>query len=71
MGKRMENGSWQNKWMGDVAMGKCEDKQKNLALLKQTINISKEDMEGYNWTMFTHSMDFFKEPMSLKKLIPE
>jgi hypothetical protein len=52
-------------------MGKCEDKQKNLALLKQTINISKEDMEGYNWTMFTHSMDFFKEPMSLKKLIPE
>ncbi len=28
MGKRMENGNWQNKWMGDVAMGECKDKQK-------------------------------------------
>jgi hypothetical protein len=40
-------------------------------LLKQTINISKEDVEDYNWTMFTHSMDVFKKPTSLNKLIPE
>ncbi len=42
-----------------------------LALFKQTINISKEDMENYNWAMFTHAMDFFKEHVSLKKPIPK
>jgi hypothetical protein len=26
-------------------------------------------MEDYNWTMFTHAMNFFKEHMSLKKSI--
>ncbi len=52
-----------------MPMGKCENKPKNLALLKQIINISKEDMEDYNWAMFTHSKDLFKEHMSLKKLI--
>jgi len=39
-------------------------------LLKQTINITKEDMEDYHWVMFTHAMDFFQEWASLKKLIP-
>jgi len=28
-------------------------------------------MEDYNWVMFTHAMDFFKDHMSLKKLIPK
>ncbi len=44
------------------------DKEK-FTLFKETINISKGDMEDYNWMMFTHAMDFLKEHMSLKKLI--
>ncbi len=35
------------------------------------MNISKDDMEDYNLTIFTHVMDFFKEHASLKKLIPK
>ncbi len=44
--------------------------KESIAFLKQ-INISKEDMEDYNWVMFTHAMDFFKEHVSLKKPIPK
>jgi hypothetical protein len=44
--------------------------KKSLALFKQNVNISKEDMEDYNWAMFTHAMDFFKEWVSLKNSIP-
>jgi hypothetical protein len=44
--------------------------KESLTLLKQTINITKEDMEDYHWVMFTHAMDFFQERASLKKLIP-
>jgi hypothetical protein len=43
--------------------------KENLALLKQTIHISKEDMEDYNLVMFTHAIYFFKEHASLKKLV--
>jgi hypothetical protein len=35
--------------------------KESLALLKQTVNIPKEDMEDYHLVMFTHAMDFFKE----------
>jgi hypothetical protein len=45
--------------------------KKNISILKQTINISKEDMEDYNLVMFTHVMDFFREHASLKKPISE
>ncbi len=45
--------------------------KKNLTMLKQTINIMKEDMEDYHWAMFTHAMDFFQEWASLKNLIPK
>jgi hypothetical protein len=38
------------------------------ALLKQIVNIPKENMQYYHWVMFTHAMDFFKEKASLKKL---
>jgi hypothetical protein len=31
----------------------------SLAILKQIVNIPKEDMEDYHWVMFTHAMDFF------------
>ncbi len=34
------------------------------------MNISKDDMEDYNFAMFTHVMDFFKEHANLKKSIP-
>jgi hypothetical protein len=40
-------------------------------MLKQTINIMKEDMENYYWAMFTHAMDFFQEWASLKNPIPK
>jgi hypothetical protein len=57
--------------MSNMAMGKCQDQQKKShALFKQNVNISKEDMEDYNWAMFTHAMDFFKEWVSLKNSIP-
>jgi hypothetical protein len=42
--------------------------KESFTLLKQIINIPKEDMEYYHWVMFTHAMDFFKESASLKKL---
>jgi hypothetical protein len=40
-------------------------------LFKQTVNISKENIENYNLEMFTHAMNFFKEWASLKKPILE
>ncbi len=65
MGNKMEKGNWQNRWMGIMAMGKCKDRQrKSFHVLKQTINISKEDMEDYNLAMYTHVMDFFKEQIN-------
>jgi hypothetical protein len=51
--------------MGNMAVGKCKDKERKFFhVLKQTINISKEDMEDYNLAMYTHVMDFFKERMN-------
>jgi hypothetical protein len=44
--------------MDGMAMGECQDRQKNLATLKQIVNIPKEDMEDYHWVMFTHAMIF-------------
>ncbi len=45
--------------------------KKSLALLKHIVNISKEDMEDYNWAIFIDAMDFFKKCASLKKPILE
>jgi hypothetical protein len=56
--------------MGNLTMDECIDKE-NLAILKQTINIMKEDMEDYHWVMLTHAMDYFFKHASLKKLIRE
>ncbi len=67
----MEKANWQNKWMGNMVMGKCEDWQESLTLFTQIVNILKENMEDYQWAMFTHAMDFFQEWASLKKLIPK
>jgi hypothetical protein len=33
--------------------------KESFTLLKQIVNIAKEDMEDYHWVMFTHAMDFF------------
>jgi phage major head subunit gpT-like protein len=41
--------------------------KKNLFIMRQTVNISKDDMEDYNLAMFTHVMDFFNERASFKK----
>jgi hypothetical protein len=43
----------------------------SLAILKQIVNIPKEDMEDYHWVMFTHAMDFFYKCASLKRPILE
>jgi hypothetical protein len=57
--------------MGGMVMGKCKDRQRKSCIVQIDYNISKEDMENYNWAMFTHAMDFFKERTSLKNLILE
>jgi hypothetical protein len=49
---------------------KAKIDKESLAILKQIVNILKEDMEDYHWAMFTRVMDFLKECTSLKKLIP-
>jgi hypothetical protein len=67
----MEKANWQNNWMGGMAMGECKNWQRSFALLKEIINILKEDMEDYHWVMFTHAMEFFQERTSFKKPILE
>jgi hypothetical protein len=42
-------------------MGESKDKQINFTLLRQIINILKEDMENYHSMMFTHAMDSLEE----------
>jgi hypothetical protein len=39
--------------------------------MRQSVKISKDDMEDYNLAMFTHEMNFFKDCVSLKKAIPK
>jgi len=59
--KTMEWATWQ--WE-NMKMDK-----ENISIMKQSVNISKDDMEDYNLAMFTHAMNFFKECASLKKPI--
>jgi hypothetical protein len=40
--------------------------KESISIFKQTINISKEDMEDYNLDMHTHAMDFFKKSANLR-----
>jgi hypothetical protein len=49
----------------------CKNKQRNISLIKQTVNISKENVEDYKLAMFTHAMNLFKECANLKWSIPE
>ncbi len=59
-----------DEWAAWQWMNAKIDKE-NLALLKQIINILKEDIENYHWAMFTHAMDLFFKDTSLKKPIPK
>jgi hypothetical protein len=40
----------------------------SLALFKQIVNNSKDDMENYNWTMFTYAMNFFQKIHEFEKV---
>jgi hypothetical protein len=40
-----------------------------ISILKQIVNISKENMEDYNLAMFTHAMDFFRKCVNFEKLV--
>ncbi len=51
-------------------MGNAKTNKQSIALLKQTINILKEDMENHQ-AMFTYAMDFFQQHTSLKKPVPK
>jgi hypothetical protein len=64
MGNKMVKGNWQNKWMGGMRWANAKIDWENL--FKHNVNISKDDMEDYNWMMFTHAMDVFKKCASLK-----
>jgi hypothetical protein len=57
---------WVTWWFVKVKIDK-----ESIILLKETINILKEDMENYHWTMFIHAMDFFPKRASLKTPIQE
>jgi hypothetical protein len=43
--------------------------KKSLSIMRQIVNVFKNDVEDYNLALFTHAMDSFKERASLKKLI--
>jgi hypothetical protein len=45
--------------------------KESLSIMRQSVNISKDDMEDYNLAMLTRAMNFFKEHVSFKKLILE
>jgi len=49
-----------NEWAAWRWVNAKIDKE-SFTLLKQIVNITKEDMEYYHWAMFTHAMDFFHE----------
>ncbi len=41
MGNKMENINWQNKWMGNLAMGECQDKQRKTCNIETNYKHSK------------------------------
>jgi hypothetical protein len=57
--------------MGGMVWVNAKMNKNSLSIMKQSVNISKDDMKDYNLAMFTHAMEFFKERASLKKPIPE
>ncbi len=59
MGNKMERNNWQNRWMGGLAMGECEDRQIKSCIIETNCKHSEGGLEDYHWVMFTHAMDFF------------
>jgi hypothetical protein len=41
MGKRTEKNNWQNRWMGDLVMGKCKDRQRKSCNIETNCKHSK------------------------------
>jgi hypothetical protein len=39
--------------------------KENLSIMRQSVKISKDDMEDYNLAMLTHAINFLKERASL------
>jgi hypothetical protein len=71
MGNIMEGSNWQTmEWVAWRWANVKIDKE-NIYIMKQSVNISKDDMEDYNLAMFTHAMDFFKKHASFLKPILE
>jgi len=69
IGNRMEKGNWQNKWMGDMVMGKCEHTQRNYFHIQTKYKHFQGGYGDYNLAMFTHAMEFFLKRANLKKPI--
>jgi hypothetical protein len=71
---------WGTKWKGIIdktvewatwQWANAKINKESFCIMRQSVNIYKDDMEDYNLAMFTHVMDFFKERVNLKKLIPK
>jgi hypothetical protein len=56
----MEKSNWQNSGMGGMVWVNVKMDKNSLSIMKQSVNISKDDMKDYNLAMFTHAMDFSK-----------
>jgi hypothetical protein len=61
--------NWQNSGMGIMVWVNAKMDKESHSIMRQSVNISKDDMEDYNLAMSTHAMDFFKKHASLKKPI--
>ncbi len=57
---------WATWWCTNAKIHK-----KSFTLLKEIVNILKENMEDYHQAMFTHAVDFFQKRTNLKTPIQE
>jgi hypothetical protein len=71
MGIKMEKTNWQNKWMGGMAMGECEDWQRKFYI----VQINCKHYEGGYGILPLGDVytchGFLPWTASLKKLIPK
>jgi hypothetical protein len=57
--------------MGNMVMGECQNRQRKSCIIQTNSKHSKGGYGNYHWAMFTHAMNFFKECVILKKMIPK
>jgi hypothetical protein len=62
----MEKANWQNKWMGDMEMGECEDWQWKFYIAQTKCKHYKGGYGRLPLGDVSHAMDFFQELASLK-----